>query len=242
MGQMTTREAPSTVATDIFREVNDDVRAERIRLMARRYAAVAAGVVMVGAIAGGILEYRHVQNEKAIARYSASWIKNLRATEDAVSVTDTGLPLTKAQSAALEALDTLSGTAPDKIATLARMQAAALDARHGKIKAALDQWNKVATDENVPQSLRDAATLFWCQWQIDSGDPATLRSRLSLLTGKEKPWAALADESLAALDLRQGHLTDAQQRLKKLSLDGAAPQGVRMRAGALLQTMNQQAG
>ncbi|NVN40776.1 hypothetical protein HUK82_09395, partial [Ameyamaea chiangmaiensis] len=41
---------------------------------------------------------------------------------------------------------------------------------------------------------------------------------------------------LAMLDLRQGHDADARRRLAALSQDPDAPDGVRARAGALLQT------
>ncbi|MDG6093648.1 hypothetical protein LOC54_00720 [Acetobacter sp. AN02] len=226
------------MATDLFDEVNEDIRAERIRSAARRWAWVAgAGLVVVLGCAGA-WEYHVSRENKTVAAASAVYMKDVRITETAVGSKAEDVPLTQDEQAGLNSLKSLAGSAPHGIAVMARMQAASLSARHGDVKGALDLWDKVSSDSSAEQGLRDAAALFWCQWQIDSSDIPRLRSRLMILTGKDKPWDALATESLAILDLRENHIADARKRLTRLTNDMNAPQSVRGRAGSLLNTLN----
>ncbi|MFT9217038.1 MAG: hypothetical protein ABF513_12325, partial [Acetobacter malorum] len=72
--------------------------------------------------------------------------------------------------------------------------------------------------------------------------PATLRSRLSLLSGSGKAWNGLATEALATLDIREGHLDDARKKFAVLAAAQDVPSGVRNRAQALSQALDPSAG
>ena len=82
--------------------------------------------------------------------------------------------------------------------------------------------------------MRDLASLLATQRQIDKGDPVLLEARLKPLAELGNPWAPLAEELLAVLDLRQGRVDDARKKLQMLSMLGDAPPGLRTRAAALL--------
>ena len=108
------------------------------------------------------------------------------------------------------------------------------EGRSGDLPGALTLWNDVAADSAADPLLRDLASLMAAQRQLDGGDPAQLAARLQPLAQPGNPWAALAKEQLALLDLRQSKTEDAKAKLHALSINIGAPSGVRARAAALL--------
>jgi len=217
---------------DFFDEVEDDLRAERAAKLLKRYAwlIVAAAVAIVAAATGWQLwnRWQRRQDDTAAVRYVAvqSAIERPNAPKtDQVS-----------------ALDELATTAPEGYKTLARMRAASLKADAGDFPGAAALWNAVAADTKADHLLRDLAILQAIQRDLDHGDPAQLEARLKSLADAINPWTALAQEQLAMLDLRQGRLDDARQKLRMLSIDIGAPSGLRARASALLAGLGSQDG
>ena len=227
------------MSDEIFKEVDDALRLERLRQNARRFAGAGLGAIIVLCLGIAGWEYHQNSLSKAAERQSATYIKALHDLGSDTSVAGLSVPLTKEQEKALSALQGVAQNGPSGLAALARLRTASSEAAHGKLADALTLWDKVQQDHQVPAELRNLASLLWCQWQIDTGDIAAIRSRLSVLTSESKPFAALANEQLATLDIRAGDMKSAKQRLTTLSQDYNAPNGVRMRAGALLQTLDQ---
>ena len=144
-------------------------------------------------------------------------------------------PDAAARAAQIAPLNPLtSSSTPEGYRTLARLQAGGLKADAGDLPGALTLWNDVAADSAADPLLRDLASLMATQRQLDGGDPAQLAARLQPLAQPGNPWAALAKEQLALLDLRQSKPEDAKAKLHALSIDIGAPSGVRARAAALL--------
>jgi hypothetical protein len=211
---------------DIFDEVSEDLRAERAQLLLKRYAPLLiAAVVVVIAAAGGweVWRWRQTKEDMAASQHylAAMTLQSLR-------------PAGADSKALIAQYAAITRNSPQGYRTLARLQAAALDAQSGDEHAALALWNAVATDESADPLMRDLANLLWCQHQIDSGDPALLAGRLKALAEPGNPWRPLAEEQLAMLDLRQGKTATAKTALTRLSQDITAPDGVRKRAAALL--------
>ena len=153
----------------------------------------------------------------------------------AVSAADANTSPDAAARAGLGAtFDALAAAAPEGYRTLARLRAAAMKANAGDLNDAARLWDEVAGDGSADPLLRDLATLMWAQWQIDQGDPARLEARLKPLTDPSNAWRAFAQEQLALLELRQGHIDRAKAAFAKLSQDVTAPAGIRNRASALL--------
>ena len=230
------------MAQDVFREVEDDLKAERVRKIARRYAG-AGIVVAVFAVAAGVAWSWRVSGKNAdLLLKTGIYLSALRQT-DHISPSSAGpVALPETAQAGLISLRKLATTSPEGIKTLARLQEGGVQAAQGDIKAALTTWDLVQNDERADPLLRSLASLLWCQRQVDEGDPAMLRSRLSLLSGKDKPWSALASESLAILDLREGKVDAARKKFAALAEDQAIPSGVRSRAQAMLEVIEAPAG
>ncbi|HVY14294.1 MAG TPA: tetratricopeptide repeat protein [Rhodopila sp.] len=214
---------------DIFDEVREDLRAERAQRLASKYGWIAVlAVVLVAAGAGGWEYNRHRQAEQDQAAASR-YISIMNAINQAPALSK------DARTAQIGPLKELAANAPEGYKTLARLRAAGLMADSGDVQGAAAMYYDIATDTHADQLLRDLALLLMSGWQLDTGDPNVLAPRLQPLAQPGNPWAPLAQEQLAMLDLRQGKIDDARTKLKGLAADVLAPAGVRARANALLQ-------
>jgi hypothetical protein len=210
--------------SDIFEEVDEELRAERLQKLLKRYAGLlTAAVLLVVAAAGGWQawkSYQAKQNAKVAAMYMAA-LDNAEAA-----------PADRRKTAELE-LATVARDGNAGYRTLARIRGAALDADTGQAADAAALWTQVnaAGDEAL---LRDAATLQSVLHEIGTTDPATLSARLKPLAQPTNPWHALADEAQALIELQRGDNAAARDILKRLAQDVTAPDGVRGRANGLL--------
>ena len=224
------RAAEGSVA-DIYDEVDADFRAERARAAAMRYG-VLAGIVLLLVLAGvGVWQFRAWRQSRADERAATLY---LRAADLASQPGEANAPA-HLQAAALFAQ--MAPDAPAGYRTLARLRAAALRAQAGDTKAALALWDAVSADAAAPMLFRELASLLWVQHQLDRGPVPALREKLLPLLTPADPWRPLAEESEALLDIRRGDEAASRRVLAGLSSDAGAPDGVRGRAGGLLQTL-----
>lgn len=221
--------------SDIFAEVEEDLRAERLKNLMQRYgAAMIAAVVLV--VLGTAAWKGWVWYEgRNTARTAAAYISASEAADG---------PAGPARTAAIPALEkvvaqgsSFAGNAGYR--DLARMQLAALRWDAGAKDAALALWDQVAADGSVDKVLRDTARLQWALHQIDGGDPAQIQAHLQPLLDPANTLRSLAEEAQGLLALRQGKTADARAIFKRLSNDVTTLQGVRGRAGGLLAQLGE---
>ena len=219
--------------TDIFDELNEDLRAERARGLARRYGAVGVGLlVLVIAGVGGWQGWRWYQDRES-AQAAAPYLAAM-ATADALPPDASPDRASPGRAAAADAFARVAATAPPGYRTLARLREAALRADAGDLAAALALYDAIARDDDADKPLRDLANLLWAQHQVDQGDPAAVSARLKPLEAFDNPWRPLAQEADALLALRRDDKPAALAMLRILSADPSAGDGVRGRAGGLL--------
>ena len=215
---------------DIFDEVEEELRAERAQKLLKRYAGLILGAALaIVAAAAGWQAWRYWQAKQDMA----AAVRFVSAS----SLADSARTDTVKRQAAFADLESLAASAPEGYRTLARLRAAALQEDAGDITGAAQLWDQVAADSSADSLLRDLASLLWASSQIDRADPALLEARLKGLVTPGNPWAAMAEEQLAVLDLRRGRTQEAKTALQKLSADAAAPNGVRTRAAGLLSRL-----
>lgn len=228
---MVPRRTQGTSVTDIFDELSQDIRAEKTRALAMRYGGFGvAALVLVLAGVGGWQGWHWYQDREA----SRAAVPYLAAMTQADALPPGPAP---ARAVATEAFAQVAATAPAGYRTLARLRAAALLADAGNLPGALAQYDAVARDEAVDQTLRDLATLLWAQHQVDNGDPAAIAARLKPIEAAGNPWRALAQEADALLALRRDDKDAAMTMLRALSIDPGAAEGVRSRASGLLNLL-----
>ncbi len=215
---------------DIFDEVDEDLRAERMRQLLTRYGGVVvAAVVLVIVGVGGWQYWQGVQ-----ARRNAAVAQQfLTALYSAASQAPA------ARQGAVVALADVAAHGNAGYAVLAELREASLEADLGKAAEAQALWAKVAADASADPLLRDVAVLQSVLHEIGRGKPEALKARLAPLAAAGSPWRPLAQEAEALIDLEQGQKQEARTILKQLATDAAAPQGVRGRASAMLAWLDE---
>jgi hypothetical protein len=211
--------------SDIFQEVDEELRAERTAKLLKKYAGLLIGAAVAVVAASGAWQAWQWHMAKENARVGLIFLTALDAAA--------GPEGDGRNKAALE-LAQVEREGNAGYRTMARLRDAALKADSGDLAGAEVLWNQVADDAATDPLVRDAATLFAVEHQIDTGDPAALAARLQPLAAADHPWHALAQEAEALLELRQGHEDAARTLLKQLAGDTTAPDGVRGRANGLL--------
>lgn len=211
--------------TDIFKEIEEDLRAERLQNFWKRYS-LAFALVALAIVAGsaGYVGWRDHQ-------------QGLRAAEGnkfsaALSLADRG-----DADAALAALSGVASTSSGGYAVLARLDAASLEASNGKIDDALKAYDAIAADTKLETVFRDLATLSAGYLRVDREAPETFKPRLQALTEPSNPWRYSALDLLALADLKAGHLGEAKAGFTKLADDATAPQNIRARAAEILAAL-----
>jgi len=211
--------------SDIFREVDEDLRRDQLVSFWKRYGAtvISGAVLIVVATAGyvGWKEWRASQMEKRTAVLSAALAK-ARPEEGTPDVKVAG-----------DALATAAAELGQDQAVIARLYEAGLRARNGQRDEAIVIYDQIAGSGETDALMRDLATLLSVQLQVDAGDPAKLGQRLAPLLDAGNAWRGSATEVAALLAAKAGDNARAEQLFKQLAEDAQAPQGLRTRATEL---------
>jgi hypothetical protein len=202
--------------SDIFREVEEDVRRERFQKIWQTYGnfIIAAVVLLFAAVGGWQLWDRHETQlrEKAAASFTATQ------------------RITNPQSAASAFAD-LAATAPKGYAKVARLAQANAMFAGGQRSEAVALYKQIAADDKG--SIGSVARLR-AAWALSENSS---RSELAeLLAPLDKPgnaWRENAREVLAYADYRALDLKSAQAKYDELAVDAEAPDALRSRAKAM---------
>ncbi len=216
---------------DIFDEVEEDLRAERARSFARRFAGL--GVLAIVVVLAGTGAYvwwsqqKSAETDMVADRFIAA---ATLAEKDFKPLS--GLDRDAAGKASAAFAD-IATHGPAGYAVLARLRLAALQWQLGQKSQAFASWQAVADDGSAPRLLRDLATVTSAQYQVDSADPVLLKQNMEALTSADNPWRPIAQQIIALIDLRQGKTHEAGDILRRLSIDPTAPDGIRQMASSL---------
>lgn len=213
----------NTENTSFFREVDDEVRRERMEEVWRKYGRYVIGAVIAIVVGTAATTYwREQTNQKLEAGTTAlaSQLQSLKADNEAETI---------------KALEALGTSAPGGQAALARLYAAGLAG--GKDRpAALAELKAVAESASSPPLYRELAKLLSIQLRLDSDDAAVLQTELTPLMAKDQPWRWSAKEYAALLALKQGDAAKARALYTELNTDGDTPQGIHQRAARFVAT------
>jgi hypothetical protein len=206
--------------TDVFREVDEEVRREQLLKLWRRYSKhVIAAVLLVLAVVGGILLWRQWQEQR--------WIDRSNAYLAAAAMPP---------AEAAEAYEAMAGD--DGYGVLARLRQASLLAELGRKAEAVAGFEAIAGDSGVPQVYRDLAVILHAQHALGQADSGDIVRRLEPLTAADNPWRFQAVELSALAELHAGNVDRARTLFLTLADDPAAPAGLRGRAAEIAATLS----
>jgi len=205
--------------SDIFREVEEEVRRERFEQLWKRYGDyVIAGVALVViAIAGYELWQRYETNQ----RLKAS--ETLIAAQDLAESGDFGR--------ANPAFAVVAKDAPSGYAEMARLSEAGALVRAGRRDEAVQIYKSVAADDSGP--LRGVALIRAGWASVEDMPRHDLETLLAPLTDPGNPWRHAAAEILAFCDYHSGAIVVAQKEFQALADDKDASETTRRRASAM---------
>jgi hypothetical protein len=207
--------------SDIFHEVDEEVRRERLQRLWDRWGnyIVAAAVLVVVAIAGWRVWEWHEQ----------------KRAQEAGATFETALDLSRAgkhDEAEAKFVD-VAKASPKGYRMLALFSGAAeLAVRDpaGAVRA----YDAIAADSHMGQSLRDLAAVRAGLLLIDSAPYADLQTRLEPATGADRPFRHTARELLAVSAWRNGDLATARRWIDMIMADNETPAGTRSRVEMLM--------
>lgn len=214
---------------DIFREVEEELKADRASALAKKYGPYVIGFAL--AIVLGTLGYNLWQD----------WDLERRSERSDLYGAALALAGDGDNEAAVAALAEF-GEPDGSYATLATFERARLLADDSRRDEALALWAGLATSEAAGPALQGAARLFFVMHQIDDGDPGELRAMLEPLFAVGNGFRPLALELDAILSLREGDRAKARQLYAEIADDLTAPPGLRARAAQVLASLGEGAG
>jgi hypothetical protein len=202
--------------TDIFREVEEDVRREKLEKLWKAYGnyAVAALVLLFAGIAGWQVWERHDAQERA--KVSDTFIAAQR--------------ITNPQAAASTFAD-IARTAPKGYAELARLSEASAMFTSGQTGPAVDLYKQIAKDDNGPVGAVARLRAAWAT--ADTASRKDLADLVKPLDQTGSPWRQSAQEVLAYADYRAMDTKGALAKYAILAADPESPDSLKRRAQAM---------
>jgi hypothetical protein len=203
---------------DLFDEVGDDLRREKINRLWQRYSlAIIGGAVLIVAGVAGWRVYEHWQTTRAAGAGDA-----YRSALSAAANGD--------NAAAADALVAFSSDAPADYARLARLRAGTERAAAGEVDTALSLFEQVAEDGSASAALRDLARLRAAMVAVDSEPLDQIRARVAGLDTPANSFRHAARELIAVAAVKAEAWTEARAALATLTGDPEVPGDYRQRA------------
>jgi hypothetical protein len=214
--------------TDLFEEVEEQLRSDRYRTLARKAApwviAVAAAALVATLAVWGWKQYNQQITDKASEQYTAAL--TAAAQGDQAKAGQLWTDLSKSQAKAYR--------------TLALMQLGGVKFAGGKpedVKAAVALFDQAAS--SAPDDiLGDAARLKSAFAVLDTAPFAEVEGRLGPLMKDGHPYRVQAREALAFAKLMKGDTAGAKNDFVVISQSLDAPDGARQRAKAAMDLID----
>jgi hypothetical protein len=205
--------------SDIFREVDEDIRSDRLTEFWSKYSIVVLGLAVAIVIATAIFTWlahqRLAQAEGAGAAYEAAQ----------------ALSASQQHEAAAAAFADLAKTAPKGYQLLARMRAAE-EMSLSDPSAAVTALDLLAVDPAVDLLWRDLARLRAGMLRVDSADKSEVEQRFApLLNGS---YRFTAREFMGLSALKRGDFEEAGKLFDQIVVDPNAPADLRQRVQGFL--------
>lgn len=206
--------------TDIFHEVDEEVRREQLKKLWQRYGNyIIAACILVIAAVGAWRGYDWWESKRA-AEAGAAF-------EQAVTLAEAGK---RQEAEAAFAKLASDGTAGYRV--LARLREAAELAPADR-KAAVKAYEDIAADRGAGQVIQDLGTLRAGYLLVDTAAYGDMRALLEPLTGPERAFRYSARELLALSAWKEGDMGAARQWADMIITDPQTPPEARSRAEVL---------
>jgi len=205
---------------DIFHEVDEEVRRERLQKLWDRYGIYVIGLAVLIVVAIGAWRgYEYWQAKQAAAAGAAF--------ESALSLSEAGK-----HAEADAAFGKIAAEVPAGYRMLARLRAAA-EIAQTKPADAVKAYDELAADASLGATLQDLAAVRAGALMVDTAPLAEMQHRLDPVAEPGHAFRHNARELLALSAWRNHDFTAARRYIDMIAGDGETPPGVRARADVL---------
>lgn len=209
---------------NIFREIDEELRSDRMRAMWRRFAPFVIG----GAIAIVVL----VAANEGWSWYTKS--QSSQASQELYTALDAAErgDLTAAQAQ----LEQLAANGSGGYPVLAEFRQAALLAEQGDVAGAVAAYDALSTSQSNTR-LRELALLLAGNLLVDGGSLADVESRLGTLATDDSALRRVARELLGLAQYKAGDFAAAEASFQAVLDDPLATSGLRSRMAYYMAQM-----
>ena len=208
-----------------IREVNEQIRSERLGDFWGRYGLVVIGaavLIVLGAAGAGIYEYWNTSRASSSGDQFTTALK--LATENKTDE-------------ALKALSDLETAGHGSYPVLAKFRSATLLAQKGDAAAAISAFTDLGNDTSAPQVFRDAAKVRAAWLLIDNGTYEQVSAQAEVLTADSHAMRNSAREAMGLAAYKAGDFVKAKQWFTQITADTTAPRNVASRAQIMLDNI-----
>ena len=206
---------------DIFREVEEDIRRDRLQKLWDNYGiyviALVVGIVALPSAIVGWRAYPTSQAEQASLAFAAAVAEASKEGADASAI-----------------YSALADDVPSGYAALASLRAAGTLAAAGSIEAAIAAYDAVSADSGAEDIVRDLAKCKSGTLLVGRTSYDDLAIRLVPLAGDGEPWRNPAREALGMAAYGEQKYARAQSFFQSIVADQTATPGVRDRAHVMI--------
>lgn len=216
--------------SDIFDEVGEDLRRDRLTGLWKRYGwvlYVAAGLIVIGTAAWRGYDYWATSRANAAGDAYAQVLASTKPGD---------------HNALAEALAAYAGSAPAQYQVLARFRAASEHAAMGETDNALAAFEDLSKASGVDQAVRDLAAIRAALIAVDRENLDQIKARVSGYNNDISPWRHAAREIIALAAVRAEDWKSVGEEARKLTDDPTTPSGARSRARLLRDLAISEAG
>lgn len=210
--------------TDIFHEVQEDLRRDRLKALWDKYgSAIILAMATIVLVVGGWRAWQAYEASaaaKAGDRYEAA----AKLAEDGKS------------DEARKAFAAIAAEGPAGYRTLARLREADETAKTDKA-AAVKLYQAIVDDGAADASLRDAARIRGAYAAVDGASRDDVKRLAEPLAVADGAWSALAHEALGLAAFKAGAADDARRHFEAVVGDADAPGSSRQRADLMLAVL-----
>lgn len=220
---------------EFLEEVEQDIRHERLEKLWKQYGkTLISAVVGVLAVTAGFMVWKNHQHKQ-----------HLILSEQFVGAQN--LVAQGKISEAVGVMQALSKASHSGYAVLAKFSEAAILSKEGAkqdVKRAQEIYTSIEQDRTVDKNLRDLATFFIVNLEMDrlpgAADAVAIKKlteKIEPLAQEGNPWRSVARELKGLLLYKQNKMTEASEVFISLIQDVKSPAELRMRAQLMQQIL-----
>jgi len=203
--------------SDVFEEVEENLRSERWKELFRKWWPIGAAVAGAAVLVVGGIWFLDARKGWTAAEASQAYQRGMDALQ------------TQNEAAAEAAFVEVEAAGNPSYQALALMQRAGLRVERGETTEAVALFDQAAEASDEPL-IADVARLKAAWLLMNSGSLEDVTARLSPLTEEGRPFRFQAQEALALARLQHGQTDAARQQFQALTLELDLPDSMRQRA------------